>query len=286
VKAQHYDGWFLTVLLLIVLFGITAIWVTVAFPQDMLINLFADFTVVFIGMAIAWSYYKRRSKGLLKFFGLDDSRKIITIYISRIGCEPGHAIGIDGQRTTCGTETVPFRELEAANHFRELFTYPFPSLPDSSPILDRLRISDVQVQIEYSPKQNAFDPPFPFISIGGPVFNAASRFIETQPCSQIQCRETDSNETEIVVQGMGMSPSTNPYYGFIERIVSSQGPIFYTVGPSSIGSAGAAYFLATRWEKLSKEFDDDTPLLVRLRLDPNDFRCCLEVQFLKRETTN
>lgn len=283
VKAQHYDGWFLIVLLLIVLFGITAIWVTVAFPQDMLINLFADFTVVFIGMAIAWSYYKRRSKGLLKFFGLDDSRKIITIYLSRIGCEPGHAIGIDGQRTTCGTETVPFRELEAANYFRELFTYPFPSLPDSSPILDRLRVSDVQVQIEYSPKQNAFDPPLPFISIGGPVFNAASRFIETQPGSQIQCRETDSNETEIEFMG---ERSKNSDRGFIQRIGSSQRYMFYAVGSSSIGSAGAAYYLATQWEKLSKEFDNDAPLLVRLRLDPNDFRRCLEVQFLKLETTN
>jgi hypothetical protein len=80
--------------------------------------------------------------------------------------------------------------------------------------------------------------------------------------------------------------SKNPDYGFIERIVRSQGPIFYAVGSSSIGSAGAAYFLATRWEKLSEEFDDDAPLLVRLRLDPNDFRRCLEVQFSKRETTD
>ena len=286
MKAQYYGRRFLFVILIVVAV-IAVIAVTVAFPQDILVNLFADFMVVLIGMVFAWFYYRRRSKGLLKFFGLDASRKIITIYVSRIGCDPGHAIGIDGQHTTCGTEAVPFRELEAANHFHELFTYPFPSLPNSSPVLDRLRLSDVQVQIQHSPEERkALDPLFPFISIGGPVFNAASRFVETQLNSRIQCHETNTHETEIVVQGMGMSPITDPYYGFIERIVSSQGPIFYAVGPSSIGSAGAAYFLATRWEKLSKECDDDTPFVVRLRFDPNNFRHCLEVLFLKLETTD
>lgn len=284
MKARISCLWFLlklSLLITICIVVVAAIGSWVGAYQDLLVNLLAAFMFVFIGTVVALIYYKMQMEELLRFFGLDASRSTITIYVSQVLCESGHAIGVDDQPTTCGTPAAPFRELEAANRFRELFAYPFHSLFNSLPI-GKPQISDIEIQIQPSllGVQKTFVPLFPFISVGGPAFNAASRFIEKDPKAQLQSLIT-GGETKI--KPRDMPDVKDPYCGFVERRVRSQGHVFYAVGCSSMGSAGAAYYLATQWKKLSKEYDDDTDFLVRLRFDPEDFKRCLEVLFLKRE---
>ena len=251
--------------------------------QDLLVNLLADFIVVLISIVGAAVLYLGPRLRVRKFFSLDDSRNI-AIYVSNIRYDPmkAPAVGVDDQSATIGegTETVSFRELMAANCFQELLTRLFPSLPELVSVLGKLRISGVQVQILPSPKeQEDFDPTPPFISIGGPAFNAASGFIQKNLNSRIQCRVINGHNTEIKIRDMPhMSPITDPYYGFIERIVHPQGYIFYAVGSSSIGSAGAAYHLATQWKKLCKKHGDG-PFLKIIKVDRNNFKLCLETVF-------
>lgn len=251
--------------------------------QDLFVNLFADFIIVFISIFAADIFYLWPRLRLRKFFGLDDSRNI-AIYVSNIRYDPmkAPAVGVDDQSATigAGTETVSFRELMAANYFQELLTRLFPSLPELVSVLGKLRISGVQVQILPSPKeQEDFDPTPPFISIGGTAFNAASGFIQKNLKSRIQCHVINGHNTEIEIRDMPhMSPITDPYYGFIERIVHPQGYIFYAVGSSSIGSAGAAYHLATQWKKLCRKHGDG-PFLKIIKVDRNNFKLCLETVF-------
>lgn len=247
--------------------------------QDLLVNLLADLIVVWVSIVGAQILYLGPRRRLRKFFSLDSRN--ITIYISNIRYDPkkAPATGVDGQPATLGeeTETVAFRELTAARDFHELFTRLFPSLPALQSVLSKLRISDVQVDILPSPKeQEDFDPTPPFISIGGPAFNAASGFIQKDLKSRIQCHVINGKRTEVKIRDMPhISPITEPCYGFIER---TQGHVFYAVGSSSIGSAGAAYHLATQWKRLYKKYGDG-PFLKVIKVDRNNFKLCLETVF-------
>jgi hypothetical protein len=148
-------------------------------------NIIADILCLVITVALSWAFFAltRRAR-LLRFFGVDKSRRII-VYLSNLRIVCGGAIGIDNQRRSYQGATAAFQEMLVANHFRDVFNYLLPSLSDKPNILSKLLISDVQVQLLHSPlSQEELERLSPFITLGSPAYNIASSFVEEKLRSQ------------------------------------------------------------------------------------------------------
>lgn len=72
----------------------------------------------------------------------------------------------------------------------------------------------------------------------------------------------------------GVPPLTGETYGFVERVVDHEQDrfVFYAAGISEFATAGAANFLMTEWRRLQQKHPKDTPFLVVLRFETNDYK--------------
>jgi hypothetical protein len=157
-------------------------------------NLVADALFVAAAILFGWIYYAltNRTK-LLGFFGVGTSRRLL-VYLSKLNVVPGGATDIVGVPRSYQGHAVAFGEMSVANRFRDLFNYLLPSLSEKPGILSKLLISDVQVELLPSPlAQVQVEHSASFITLGGPAYNVASKFVETQMPSQASFR-LDSGE--------------------------------------------------------------------------------------------
>ena len=234
------------------------------------VNVLSDFVFLLFIIALGWVVLAlTRRTQLLKFFGIDASRRIV-VYLANLRVERFGAIGIDGRQRSYQGSAVPFREMLVANRFRDLFNYLLPSLSDRPGMLSKILISDVQVQLLTSPlSQEQLEPSASFITLGSPAYNAASGFVETELQSQARF---NGDYSEISVANV--PPITDVTYGFVERIVDhdKKRAVFYAASLGELGTVGGAHFLATVWARLHRKYGNDTPFLVMLRFEPTDYR--------------
>ena len=144
-------------------------------------NLISDVLFLILAIIIGWALYKlsHRAK-LLKFFGIEKSRRII-LYASNLRVKTGGAIGISGQQLSYQGSTAAFGEIVEANRFRGLFNFLLPSLSEAPGLLSKLLVSDVQVQILLSPLDNSqIESSTSFVTLGSPAYNIASGFAEKE----------------------------------------------------------------------------------------------------------
>lgn len=147
----------------------------------------SDFVFLVITIIIGWCIFKfTRRTQLLKFFGINESRRIV-IYLSELKLEEGDASGIDNRLYSYTGSAVAFGEMQSANRFRDLFNYFLPSISDVPNFLSKLLISDVHVQIQHSPEStDEIEYSTSFITFGSPVYNRASKFVESKLNSKAQ----------------------------------------------------------------------------------------------------
>jgi len=147
----------------------------------------SNFVFLAITIVIGWCIFRfTRRTQLLKFFGINESRRI-AIYLSELKLEQGDASGIDNRFYSYTGSAVAFGEMQSANRFRDLFNYFLPSLSDVPNFLSKLLISDVHVQLQHSPASTGeIEYSASFITFGSPVYNLASRFVESKLHSKAQ----------------------------------------------------------------------------------------------------
>jgi hypothetical protein len=152
-------------------------------------NVISDILFLLITAVLGWMFlvFPRRTK-LLEFFGVREGRRMV-IYLSNLRVARGGATGIDNRRRSYQGAAASFLEMAAANRFRDVFNYLLPSLSDRPGVLSKLLVSDVQVQLMHSPlHEDELDCSSPFITLGSPAYNIASRFVEERLHSQAQFR--------------------------------------------------------------------------------------------------
>jgi len=142
-------------------------------------NVIADITSLLLAALLSLLLFIFTSRRrLLKFFGIDASRRIV-IYLSNLRVKPFGAVGIDDQERSYEGSTVAFYEMLVAERFRDLFNYILPSLSEKPGVLSKLLISDVRVEILSSPlKHEQLETSSSFVTLGGPAYNGASDFVE------------------------------------------------------------------------------------------------------------
>lgn len=142
-------------------------------------NLLADALFILLAVAAGWLYlyFTSRSK-LLDFFDIDKTRRIV-VYLSALKILPGGSIGTDGIRRSFKGSTTTILEMQSAFKFRDLFNYLLPSLAEKPGLLNKILISDVIVDIQMSPDDKSqLEHSTSIITIGSPVYNVASDFVE------------------------------------------------------------------------------------------------------------
>lgn len=238
--------------------------------ETIIVNVLSDFLFLLIIVALGWILFvfTRRTQ-LLKFYGIDTSRRIV-IYLSNLRVMSGGAIGIDDQPRSYQGSAAAFGEMLVANRFRDLFNYLLPSLSDKPGVLSKLLVSDVQVQLLPSPlNQGQLEHSSSFVSLGSPAYNATSGFIERELHSRARFHQDG-----VAMMVEDVPPITDTTYGFVERIVDHEQRrrVFYAAGLSELATTGAAHFLVTEWARLYRKYGSDNAFVVMLRFDPMDFR--------------
>jgi hypothetical protein len=101
----------------------------------------------------------------------------------------------------------------------------------------------------------------------GVGMGTASVFSKTGP-------EAGSEDAATAIVVSGINPITDERCGFVERLLDQKHNrlVFYVAGISELATAGAAYFLATRWKYLERRYPKGTPFLVVLRFESSDYR--------------
>lgn len=300
-------------------------------------NIISDILFLLVLVVLGWALLViTRRANLLRFFGVGESRRMV-VYLSNLRIVRGGAIGIDGRQRSYQGATITFLEMLVANRFRDVFNYLLPSLSDRPGILSKLLVSDVQVQLIHSPlNEGELERSSPFITLGSPAYNIASRFAEEKLHSQARFRlgrarsqpdaeappatistvsdssgevvptltpvsasgvaldwllhaevgnastidleesgsDVEPGETISAILVEGVPPITDETYGFVERIVDHEQDrfVFYAAGISELATAGAAHFLITEWAHLEQKYPRDTPLLVVLRFEANNYK--------------
>lgn len=239
--------------------------------MDIFINIVSNIltipVVVFVGVLL---YHLTGRAKLLAFFNLKKNKRII-LYLSNLQVQPGGAVGTDGIPRSYGGEAIPLNEANLIQLFQRLFNFIVPSLKSQPGILQWLLISDVLVEAIISPRdENQIEKTSTFISMGSPGYNSASKYIEDK--FNPLCKFANDNAA-FKVQGIDI-PINDLQCSFVQKSVNSQsGQVaYYVAGMSALGTTGAAQFLATNWNHLSRKYPKNKPFCIVLKITSTDTR--------------
>ena len=219
-----------------------------------------------------------RRRRLLTFFDLK-GRKRLVLYLSNVCVQPGGSVGVDGKPRSYSGTAIPGNETILIPLFQRLFNFVIPGLSEQPGLLKWLLISDVAVESFPSPYAAAgVEKDATFIAVGSPAYNSASLRIEQvlNPLARFNAGyagfSLDQAHAIIDIN-----------CGFVQRVVDqvSGQTAFYVAGMLSLGTTGAAYFLATRWAYLAEKYNNyKKPFCVVVRISEND-PCSHEIVFEK-----
>lgn len=198
-------------------------------------NIISSILCLVVPAVLGWALLIiTRRTSLLRFFGVHRSRRVI-VYLSNLRIVCGGAIGIDDRRRSYQGTTTAFLEMLVANRFRDVFNYLLPSLSDRPSILSKLLISDVQVQLMHSPlNQGELERSFPFITLGSPAYNAASRLAEERLHSQARFRLGRARS----------QPGAEAPMATISTVSDSSGEVIPTLTPVSASGVNLDWLLS------------------------------------------
>jgi hypothetical protein len=231
-------------------------------------NIASNLLTIGIVAVIAWLIHAatRRAR-LLAFFGIKE-RKRLVLYLSNVSVLGSS--GVDGRPRSFREPAIPVTEVALVPLFQRLFNVIVPGLTDQPGLLKWLLVSDVTVDVQAAPPQaSVVENTATLIAVGSPAYNSASLKIEQSfhPLARFNAEYSSfSLDPE--------HPTMDLRCCFVQRAYdgASGQTAFYVAGMSSLGTAGAAYFLAQRWSDLAKKYKSTKPFCVVLRIAEGDPR--------------
>jgi hypothetical protein len=236
--------------------------------SGILVNLVSDFLFAGILVFVAWLLYASTDRRRLqKFFGVSES-KTIYIYLSNIEVLRGGSLGADGNRRSFFGPTVVLAELECAERFRAIFSPLVPLTSGDPGLLGKVLLSDIAVNVLPSPSRGTpFSRNGPVVSIGSHGYNTVS--MEIEALEGCMAHFVDDNSS---IQLQGLPNLLDPRLGFVTRVrdPKTQCTYFQVAGAATIGTEGAALYLASQWKRLYRRFGSDRNFVVVLKFDARD----------------
>jgi hypothetical protein len=240
-------------------------WWNVVLSSPWFQNIASNLLTILIVAGVGWLiYFFTRRRRLLAFFGLKD-RKRLVLYLSNVRVQSGGSLGIDGIPRAYSGTAIPSNETMLIPLFQRLFNFVIPGLTEQPGLLKWLLISDVAVESLPSPSRaTEVEKDATFITVGSPAYNSASLRIEQalNPLGRFNAEYAGFSLDEA-------HAITDLRCGFIQRVIDqvSGQTAFYVAGMSSLGTTGAAYFLAARWSYLAEKYKTSKPFCVVVRIN-------------------
>jgi hypothetical protein len=216
-----------------------------------------------VGMPI---YRITRRRRLLRFFGCTSNHRI-RLYLSNLDIALGGARDPSGQIRTFHGSAAPGHELPFIPALYQLFLAPVPGLSTQPGWWRALAMRDVDINVSPSPRSaQAIDDSATLITVGSVGYNTVSAEVEKNFKPSVQ----------LLPEGAAISPDKVRYEGIDYAILakcrhpSRKQWAFYAAGPTRIGTTSAFQYLIQNWSALRKEFGDQTPFSVVIRVIDDD----------------
>ena len=236
--------------------------------NDYFINVVSEFIALVLLICLVWIiYHLTRRRKLLNFFNLTESKRLV-VYLSHLRIIQGGSLGIDGVARSFGESAIPLTEVKLIALFQRLFNFVIPGVDNLPGFLKFLLVSDIDISSTPSPLTTGeIERSTTFISIGSPGYNIASTHIE----NTFSPHGSFTNQNS-AISISGIPPMNNTRYAFVQRVFdqSTQQMAFYLAGMSSLGTYGAAVFLAKRWKYLAKKYNGTQPFCIVINVTSND----------------
>ena len=208
-----------------------------------------------------------RRRALLRFWGIGETRKV-RIYISHLHITTGGALDAHGTPRSYQGSVVTQLESKMGSLLRNLF---FASLPGGSVQPNWLKtflFINADVDVQPAPAmETAIEPGCTVVSLGSPGYNAVSGAIEQNCHSPVRFAPGNGS-----IQLPGNLVITNPKQCFVVRVQTGGRFWFYAAGLSEGGTAAAAYYLASQWKRLDRQYRKSHSFYVVLEIVGDDFR--------------
>jgi hypothetical protein len=211
-------------------------------------------------------YYFSRRRRLLRFFGCSGSRRI-RLYLSNLDIVRGGAKDPSGLMRSYHGSSTPGYELRFIPAIFQLFLAPVPGLSDQLGWLRFLALREVEIDAAPSPKSvQDIDASATIITVGSAGYNTVSGEVET------------NFEPRVLVDpdGYVVAPDGTRHVGLEYAVLAKcRHPsrlqwAFYAAGPTRVGTTSAFLYLIQNWSSLSKEFGDQSPFSVTIRVIDGD----------------
>jgi hypothetical protein len=212
-------------------------------------NLVADFIWLILVAAVVGLWYLQRRRRVLKFFGLQNHRRVV-IYASRLYVKLCGSLGPDGTPRSFRGIASPGYEAELVADIEVFFDRFAPLLRwHGTPLL---KWADITVDALVSPPPGQIEPRYTLIAIGSPGYNVVSETIEANFAAPVTFV---SDNAALALSGV---PQEDPdgLLGAVQRLVNATtGQVaFYVAGPTAEGTTAATKYLLREWKHLAKRY--------------------------------
>jgi hypothetical protein len=212
-------------------------------------NLVAALIWVLLVAAAVGLWYTTRRRKLLKFFGLQNHRRVV-IYASRLDVVSGGSLRLDRSGGSFQAIATPEYEVNLIAAIKVFFDRSARFLKwQGTPLLSW---ADINVEAVVSPPApDQIEPRDTFIAIGSPGYNSASQAIEADFAAIV--RFVNDNAALALSGG---EPLRDPALGAVQRLANTTtGQVaFYVGGPSAEGTTAATNYLLREWKHLAKRY--------------------------------
>jgi len=226
-----------------------------------------------------------RRRRILKFFGLHNDSRRISVYLSTVFVKYGGSTDFKGQTRAFTGPAVPAYELALIEPIATIFT---SSIIDSLPktftnwLSNNVHwsLGDITPLIYGSPYEKGEVNRGSIISIGSQYYNSAGD-LYTDTCeTKLKMNEVNSEIFIEVVRGRRKGDIFKPRTGhkddlaIVEKVCVPEikSTIFFASGLGIVGTTGAVLYLAENWSELYKEFGSKS------------FAICLRFQDIYEDT--
>jgi hypothetical protein len=231
--------------------------------QNMASNYIALAIAIILGSLIYWFSRRRR---LLRFFGCSRGRRI-RLYLSNLDIVRGGAKDPSGLMRSYQGPSTPGYELPFIPAIFRLFLAPVPGFSDQPGWWGSLALRDVEIDASPSPGSvQDIDDSATLITVGSMAYNIVSGEIERNFEPSIRV-DPDGR----VTSPDGVQHEGREYAVLAKcRHPSRMQWAFYVAGPTRGGTTSAFLYLVQNWSSLRREFGDNSPFSVTIRVIDGD----------------
>ncbi len=255
--------------------------------QDILYNIIANVISTVLctipGLILLITAITINRQHILRFFGINQKKSVLRIYVSRLEIKPRGTIGIEPIEVGYSGPAINQVEYQGALLIREALKSKWLSLLPNK-LQDWLGnlsfvLMSVDPPIEVSPQQEADISYDNLVILGSSIYNLASKCYMEHPSCAFYFTKNESGERVFRIRDGGLKDielpgrSQGQELGIIQRIKDNKHGtvVFICAGLGTSATYGSARYLIENWRSLQRKYHDaDFSIFLAFKDQPRD----------------